>query len=265
MPDFSKANLLTALAAGRNPDYVELTANIDRPPRSVFNGTTYETSDGIPLTVKDGHAILTMLSVRPHGVGSEDQRGAIVTIDTLDLTGTYSVNFNSLGISTYDAGAAGDTTEAEVIEGWAEEISSDYSGSFTATARAIGPGQTTNNAIVVLPDAALPSWTVDTLTTTGTGVATITADLATMEVEVYLFNLETGWDKVPNLTADESPLEVLGEGFLQRFTTAGASRMHVYLSASTEPGDAVGGGSNTITQAGRIRIGPCQDEPLPAS
>lgn len=239
---FTLATELAILLAGRAPSWRSqvVSSALTAPPVAVTDGAAL---DSAPRT-------LVAVDLR------EDvhRRTARLTIPTLSIGDDFTVTING-GTAVYDS--VGDADLDEVVAGLAAAINADADVNTIVLATAVRASDDATTVgvrdsvkIVGLTSA---DYTID-FTDNGTSVVACVADASTATLRLYFalatapgVTLPDGWRKAP------TSYSIDGQGFVERFDTAGLSRMFVMLSGLDGPS---GDGAAVTVRTPDVRIGP---------
>ena len=228
------ANLLAILAAGRQPQWVA-QATVTGAPSSAGSGNHLE------------NGLLGMVDVKMRA--EVHRRTALVTVDVVDLTGTYTVEINGNAV-VYDAAADGAANLQDVLDGIAAEIMADVVVNLLVSATVTDEDEDTFDDTVKIVGLAEADYTVD-FSTTGTGELAVEADASTASVRFYVTyggtNAPDGWRH-----PEGEEYDLTFRGLYKRVDTAGLDRLYVEVFDVVGTGDGV-----DVTYAPSVSLGPC--------
>jgi len=235
---YELANLLATLMVGRDPQWTEQTT---------YTGAPDTADDGVDLVNCPKTLVDVAMREEVH------RRTVKVTIDTLDLTATYTIYINGITCA-YDAGAGGATDEEDVIHGIRDAVNTAASAVVTAVAiDADGDGD--DDTVVITGDAEAHYYVSEAAT--GTAVQAVVADPDQGTMRLYgkyrgtvTANTPAGWRMVLD---QEFVLDY--RGFMERFETAGLDRLYVELASVDGTSDG-----STITYAPLVNVAPAVQE-----
>jgi len=233
--DYEKANQIAVLLGGRGANWLEQVAY-----------------DGAPAVTGAGAATQGALKTQVL-VDLRDEiahRSCWVTIDTLDLTATYTVQLNAL-ICAYDANAGGAASAQDVLEGIRDEINT--TGVALVVASVIDADGDGTDDTVLVRGLGEDNYTI-VFGATGTGVLAIVADPDTCDIRLFgsaggqASSAPPSWRMING--AEWTGVDY--RGFSERFDTSSIARLYAEVDTMAAAGDDV-----TVTyQPGRVVIGP---------
>ena len=251
MANFSASNEIAVLSAVRSPLWTQ---------QSTYTGVPSASDAGVSVagSVTTGWAV----DLRPRtgsGAGFPG-RQVLVTVTTVDTAATYTLTLDGTAINY--AASGGDVAQ-DIIEGLAAAI--------------VANG--TTNALVTATAASVSSvWTLTitgrtsanytfAVATTGTGVLACIADPDTATLRFWGYNVSGHSNNSGGATGQHWRLVGVGMtgfpidygGRSDILAVNATARYYIEVFDMTATGDSAGG-SNTLTYAARVTIGPAQPE-----
>lgn len=251
MANFSASNEIAVLSACRSPLWTQ---------QSGYTGTPSTAADGVSVLA----SVTTMWAVdmRPRtGTGAGfPGRQVTVTVDTVDDTATYTLTLGGTAINY--AASSGDD-EQDIIQGLAAAIVANGTTNalVTATAASVSSVWT-----LTITGRAVDNYTF-AVSTTGTGVLDCVADPDTATIRYWGYGAYGPTNNSGGATGQHWRLVGTGltglsidyGGRMDVLAVNGVSRYYIQVFDMTATGDSAAG-SNTLTYAVRVTIGPAQGE-----
>lgn len=242
MTDVVGVNLTQELASraqGRDPAWeIQSPKNATAALPSVGDpadfGGAPEKAAGFGVSVQK--AIVTMWTV---GLREDPaQHRSRVRIDTLDLSATYTVTIDGNAVA-HDAGAAGDTSEAEVLQGLADAINADGTVGAIVNASTEARNSATADTIVLANLTGEDLTHQTAVSATGSAVLEFDEDATAADARIWILpdadnddlKLDLAWAKV--LDGEVAGLD--RRNIVERFETSGSKRMYIELTSVESP------------------------------
>lgn len=228
--------------------------------QSSYTGTPSSSSAGV--SVLDSVTTTWAVDMRPRtGAGSAfPGRQILVTVDTVDDTATYTLTLDGTAVNY--AASSGDDEQA-ILEGLAAAIVANGTTNalVTATAALVSSVWT-----LTITGRAVDNYTF-AVSTTGTGILDCIADPDTATIRFWGYGSYGPTNNAGGATGQHWRLVGVGltglsidyGGRMDVLAINGNSRYYIEVFDMTGTGDSAAG-SNTLTYAVRVTLGPAQGE-----
>jgi hypothetical protein len=254
---FELVNQLSVLLAARRPQWVEQVIPTTAPalvpgiPDGGTNGAPASVGAGADL--EDSPRSTVVIDLRRDAAF----RTARITIRVLDLTSIYRVRVDGTAVD-FDAGFAGATSAADVLNGWRDAI--------------LGAGPPVDTIVTArTEDSTGLGGDVDTLivegigvddygfkcgATTGTAEMDISIDASSANAHIWFSAKEPNAPTAEWRQANGALYPVARRGFVERFDTGGLARGYVELANVDGDADDEGLNNSELRYYAEITHGP---------
>lgn len=227
---FEKGNLLSILAAGRKPQWVEQTGH---------EGAPDSTGDGVYL--ENSLQTYVVVEVRENVA----YRTAVFTGDGLELAIEIDLTFD--GNALVVSGPFDDTAAALAAIKAGIEADSTLNDLLTATLSA-------DETTLTIIGKAEEDYSIDQVNAVGGGTLTCTADALTGAARVFVIMRESNGPTNKWVMAYDADYTLGRRGFVDRFASGGQDRVYVEIYDLAGHADD---GPEVVQAITAVWIGPC--------
>lgn len=264
MSTVETASLLTELAGGRRPQWVEQTT-VDGPPNAV--------NSGVDLLMSGLPALVTAIAIQLRA--DVWRRSGVITV-VPDGTATFSFYLAGLSGTPVSYTASGSDTDLDILNGLktALEAETNHNDRLTATVNA-----TTKQMTIIGKTGSASkgweSWSMASITATGGGGGEeIAIDAEPDSAIFHVFGLPAGiqanssqpsvpietWYSPALISGVRTGSEVDWQGYVDTLNTGSLARLYVEIRGDSLAGPSGETSTNLTYMTPRVFIGPCGRE-----